>query len=87
MQLLDVSRGEAVGDVDQDERRAAERRELTDVVDDRRVEPRMLEGNEDSLIHQLIQARNVCTSSQTLSDAMMNATSHASTFTQAALTN
>ena len=51
VELIDVARRPAVGDVDQDERRIAEARELAHVVEDRLVVGRVLEGNQNALVH------------------------------------
>src|SRR5665213_1000932 len=51
VELMDVARSPAVSDVDEDDRRVAEARELAHVIENRLVERRVLEGNEYPLVH------------------------------------
>ena len=59
VELLQVARGEAVGHVNEHHRRAAVAGQRAHVGDDHPVGARVLERNEDLLIHQLIHPAKV----------------------------
>src|SRR4051812_41406124 len=84
---MHVAGGPAVGDVNQDDRRFAKRRELAHVFDDRRIVRRVFQRYEDACVHHASHPWNVCTRSHALSAAITMATVHASTLTHLALTN
>src|SRR5206468_1330659 len=84
LQLIEIPRRPSVGHVHEMQLRANQRRELTDVIQNRLVGGGMLDGYENMAVHR--QA-SVCTSSHALSAAMITATVHAVTRIGADTTN
>src|SRR6185503_20993491 len=82
MELFHIARRPTVGDMNQHDGRMTHRGERAYVLDDGVIVIRVLERNENAPVHQLTHPRMVCTSSHTLSTAMMNATAHASVLSQ-----
>src|SRR4029077_18104398 len=88
IELIDVARCPAVGDMDQNDRGiVAGARQLPDVSQDHIVVRRVLDGNEYALIHQLTIPRKNWNSSQMLSPPMITATAYASSLSQTGFTN
>src|ERR1051325_11669873 len=88
IELVDVTRGPAIGDMDQyDGRLVARSRELADVREDDLIVGRILDGHEDTLVHHFPNPLKNWNSSQMLSAAMINATTYASTLSQSGLVN
>ena len=58
LQLIEVARGPAVGDVHEQELGAGDLRELGDVVDDGAIGARVLHGDQDATVHQIFQPRS-----------------------------
>src|SRR5688572_769198 len=73
--------------MNQDHGRAAQFGQPANVLDDRLVVRGVLHGDEDGLVHQDIQPRNVCSSSPPSSPAMTNATSYARILTHSGFAN
>src|SRR6476620_10600791 len=76
LQLLEVSRGPPVGDVDEKQLRLGQGGQAGDMRKDGAVGVRVFDGDENVAVHR--PQKKVCQSSQTLSAAIMKATGHAS---------
>ena len=58
LQLIEIARGPAVGDVDEKKRGARHLGELRDVIDDRPVRARVLDRHQNPAVHQTFQPRS-----------------------------
>jgi hypothetical protein len=74
LELLDVSRGPSVSDVNQDDSRFADASELSDVIDDCIIVRGVLDGYENFLVHWSHAPVKNWMSSQMLSVAIIPAT-------------
>src|SRR6185437_14361187 len=87
-ELLDVARGPAVGDVNENHLRSAQAREAAHMFEDRRVVCRMLQRHENARVHaHAVCPRNMSTSSHTLSSAINSATAYATPLSHHEFTN
>src|SRR6476661_1387313 len=73
-ELMDVSRRPAIGHVDENYRGPAEARERANVLENRLIVRGVLEGNENSLVHDHCPPVRSCAISHTFSAAIKNAT-------------
>ena len=87
VELLDVARRPAVGDVNEQHGGTAQARQPLHVLDDVQRRSRVLEADQDALVHQANHPPTVCTSSHTFSAAITPPTVYASTFSHRGLTN
>src|SRR5256714_15070325 len=88
IELVDVARGPAIGDVDQnDGRLGARSRQLANVRKDDLIIGRILDGHEDTLVHHFPNPLKNWNTSQRLTPAITNATTYASNLTQSGFVN